>query len=204
MKKNFIVVKSYFNSIDSGVFFSKPIVWIYWLIALSNIAIPGYILYYAMDSFYRWGIQWTLFVIEFIVLLFVSIISFFIWTGRKSSLIEFINNNKKTPATFIVAHFIKTAGECLGVWIGIMGFFDTFLDLIFYGGGLSDSAFYGNGFRTILSEFNLVLFEKEVTTSIVLILLFPIIGYFIVLITKFISERLTFLAIIANNTKVLK
>ena len=91
-------------------------------------------------------------------------------------------------AFILVSHFIQTFGEWAGMFVGIGGALLTLIAAIFLNGDASmlrmmgTGAFFGSG-------------------SLIYIVLNPIYGFIIVVVTRAAAETFRALAAIANNTK---
>jgi len=174
--------------IDNGVIFRKGFVLLYGINAISCLLLPLIILVGGLTSgilsYMPGGVIFGL-VLAWLVLTFICWLVFQVWWNRMKKIKTLLKEGDEFIATPLIADFIKTNGEFLGiVLVGIvpiiilLGIFaDDFLSN--FGFGL------GSGFLPALLS--------AITTGIC--------GYLILLGSKYISEFILALAAIANNTK---
>ena len=179
--------KPYSDAIDNGTFFQKPTSWIYTLIGLLCLLGPLVVAVQAINnSFFDLEGEYVFMGLLFwVIYSLVSLISFQIWMNRKNKLLE-LDGSKGFLVTTIMANIISTAGECYGVVVGIMGFFASLCSLLF------------DEFRFITREFSGLLPFGEI--GLVGLVLFPVVGYTIVISFRFVSELIMGIAQIARNT----
>jgi hypothetical protein len=186
--------------IDNGHFFRKPFSWLYTLLAILNLLFPFYVLYVAGSKIYVYYIDIPakviiVFLLLWIIIAFASWIGFQLWWDRKSK----INVSSSVGDEFIVApvfsHFIQTIGEWLGTYIGLVGFGFALLTTIILG---DENEILYFKYEILKMEF---LETKYLETGWMAILTMPIIGFLIVLGSRFLSEQLRVFSSIANNTK---
>ena len=191
--KFFTFIKPYLSYIDNGYLYRKPFSWLYGILAIANLLFPVLILYKAGDNhiFDNQNIP-TKFIIVFIliwlIIAFASWVSFQLWWDRKSKVIATSFKKDEFVATPVFSHFIQTLGEWIGTWIGIVGFSVALLTTIFFG----DEGYYlsyqlGLGF---------------LKTGFLYILLMPVYGFLIIVLSRFVAEQLRALSSIANNTRI--
>jgi len=188
--KMFTFAKPYLLFIDAGEFFRKPFTWLYTIFAALTLLFPLYILYQliAMKIFSAGGKTAIAFVLLWLILAFSSWICFQIWWDRKSKLTELLNKRDEDfVATPFLSHFVQTAGESLGTYIGITGFGFALLTTILLGNQASGS----------MSSLGLPF----IGGGLLYIIMSPILGFLIIVVSRFFSEQITVLAAIANNTK---
>ncbi len=180
-------IKPYLSIIDNGVLFRKPFSWFYATIAILNLLWPLYILLISfsnsslMNNFFLFFLVW-------LFIAFAGWVSFQIWWNRMLK-IEASKEDDEFVVIPIFSHFIQTSGEWFGTWISIVGFGVSLLMAIFLSGENSVS---------FLKETNLSFIGSF---GIAGIIMFPVLGYFIILLTRFLAEQFKALAAIANNTK---
>ena len=187
--KFFTFIKPYLSFIDNGHLFRKPFSWLYIILAVLNLILPIYLLYQAISNkiFDASAKYVVVFLLIWIIIAFVSWISFQLWWDRKSKVISTSIESDEFVATPVFSHFIQTLGEWLGTWIGIVGFSFALLSTIILGGegnNLSSQLgidFLGTGFLSIF--------------------LMPIYGFLIIVVARFLAEQFRAFASIANNTK---
>jgi len=117
--------------------------------------------------------------------------SFNILWRRAKDLLSEVDSNKYfvIPA---LAHYIRTYGEVIGAF--------CFTSPIFLLGG-QISYFVGNGGGLEYLFSNIPILENLGGGPIIAMIILPLYGYFVVLFAKLISESLTALVDIANNTR---
>ncbi|MDR0832764.1 MAG: hypothetical protein LBN93_01005 [Candidatus Symbiothrix sp.] len=186
--KFFTFITPYLSFIDNGSLYRKPFSWLYEVIAVLNLLLPFYVLYKAIDT----GIfdSPAKFIIAFlliwVVIAFVSWISFQIWWDRKDKVLESSRERSEFVATPVFSHFIQTAGEWIGTWVGVVGFSVALLITIFLG----DEAYLLGG-----------LGIPFLNGGLMAIITMPIFGFLIIVISRFFAEQIRALTSIANNTK---
>ena len=187
--KIFTFIAPYLAAIDNGKFFRKPFSWLYFLIAIINLLLPFYLLYQAIDNniFSASAKVVFGFILAWLFIGIVCWIGFQIWWDRKNK----INLYSSTGDDFIVtptfSHFIQTLGEWIGTLIGLIGFVFGILSII----ALNDVGYYlsrqlGVGF---------------INMGILSIILAPVCGFLVIILTRFLAEQIRALVAIANNTK---
>ena len=128
---------------------------------------------------YGGGRMIAAFILVWLVIAFVSWLGFQIWWNRRE---------KVYAAATAHDDFIQTFGEWAGMFVGIGGALLTLIAAIFLNGDASmlrmmgTGAFFGSG-------------------SLIYIVLNPIYGFIIVVVTRAAAETFRALAAIANNTK---
>jgi len=187
--KFFTFIKPYLSFIDNGHLYRKPFSWLYTLLAVVNLILPIYIFYQAADNnIFDTGAKFIIvFLLVWIIITFVSWVSFQLWWDRKSKVISTSSEGDDFVATPVFSHLIQTIGEWLGTWIGIVGFSVALLATIILG----DEAYY-------LSNQIGIPFLK---TGFLFVILMPIYGFLIIVATRFLAEQFRALSSIANNTR---
>jgi len=185
----FTFIKPYLNFIDRGDLYRKPFSWLYAFIGIINLISPLVFLVIAINQ--RIFDADAKFIIAFLfiwlILTFVSWLSFQLWWDRKNKVVSSSSSDDEFVATPVFAHLIQTMGEWLGTWIGVVGFSIALLTTIILGDDanyLSQSiglGFMGSGFLFII--------------------IMPIYGFLIIVVSRFFAEQFRALASIANNTK---
>jgi hypothetical protein len=185
----FNFIAPYLSTIDDGRFFRKPMKWLYFVMAIINIATPFYMLYRAVENqVLQLPAKFIfVFILVMITITFACWIGFQIWWDRKDK-VDIISSPKDDfIAIPIFSHFIQTMGEWAGTWVAIVGFMFSLLVTIILGReGYYLSQSVG------LAFFNISAFH---------IILMPIYGFLIVIIARLIAETFRALVSIANNTK---
>lgn len=175
----------YLSYIDSGKLFRAPFSWVCTLLAIANAAIPFYILYEALDSgLFDFAPAKAIlaFVLLFFVLLFGAWFSVQYWLDRSVKMSELTSNDAEFVATPVFSNLLQSFGEWAGTYMAIVGFFSTLIILIFAYGELSSGLpnFMGYG-----------------VASLVVV---PLYGFLIIVVSRVLAEVLRALTSIANNT----
>jgi hypothetical protein len=187
--KFFNLIAPFLSTIDDGRFFRKPVMWLYMLMALINVIIPFFLLYRSIENRFFDSPAIFIFVLSLVwlAIAFACWVGFQIWWDRKDKV-----NLSSTPQDDFVAipvfsHFVQTLGEWLGTWIAIVGFVFALLATILLG---KEGYYLGR-------EIGLGFFSFSAMS----IILMPVYGFLIVIVTRFFAEAFKALVAIANNTK---
>jgi len=191
--------KKRFEKMGEGPFFafSKPYLefiskdklfsFVYVVMALISLVIPFVILYQVIDSgFFNFGAKYVFaFILTWVVILFAFWIGFQLWLDRRKKAA-----NTDSSGFIAITYFsgiLQTLGEWLGTIIGIIG----------AGGGLIAFIFLGNDLNYLFSIIGLGFLRFGAGV----IIIGPVIGFFIIIITRFLAEQLRIFAALADNTK---
>jgi hypothetical protein len=183
----FLSIRPFINYIDNGLLFRNPFSWLYMLFAVINLIVPIYVFYKAADNgiFDAEGKFIIVFLTIWLIILFVSWVSFQLWWDRKTKVKTISVEGDEFVATPILSHLIQTIGEWLGIWISIVGFSVALLTTIILG---DESNYFSRqlGF---------------VETDTIFIIQMPFYGFCIIVLTRFLAESFKALSSIANNTR---
>ena len=187
--KFFTFIKPYLSFIDDGHFYRKPFSWLYILIAILNLLVPLDVLYRAFDHrmFDAPANYVITFLLVWLVIAFVSWLSFQLWWDRKEKVKNITGEGDRYTATYGFAHFIQTLGEWLGTWIGLVGGSVALLT----------SVILGDEGRYLTRELGYDFLQS----GLLFIVLMPIYGFLIVVGTRYLAEQGRALVTIANNTE---
>lgn len=186
--KFFTFIKPYLSFIDKGDFYRKPFSWLYAALAIINLIVPIYVFYQAVENdIFDASAKFVLVsLLEWVVIAFASWLSFQLWWDRKSKVISTSNIGDEFVATPVFSHLIQTIGEWLGTWIGIVGFSIALLITLF-----EDGYYFlgqlGLGFMTGFGFLSIIIM--------------PVLGFLIIITTRFLAEQFRALSSIANNTR---
>jgi hypothetical protein len=190
MENKFLTfIKPYLSDIDSGHFFRKPFSWIYALLGIVNLLLPIYVFYQAsengiFDSPAKFVI---VFLLLWIVITFAGWVGFQLWWDRRSKIDMLSSIGDEFIATPLFSHFIQTFGEWVGIYVGFIGFGFALLTTIILG---EDGYYLGQNLGIPYLE-----------TGWIAVIAMPIIGFLIIVFSRFLSEQIKALSSIANNTR---
>ncbi|MCL1857123.1 MAG: hypothetical protein FWF84_05755 [Kiritimatiellaeota bacterium] len=184
------VVSVALEYIDSGKFFRTPVKWLYILIALLNVCFPFYLLYWLIKLLNTPYIKITawqgiVMLLAWAIFLAGGIVVALLWWKRKDQLSALTAAGDDFPVTPIFAHLLRTSGEMFGFYVGVVFCLISLLIMV-----LASS-----------SDIGQLVFGGLVGNSVVTVLSMPVIGYLIILVSRFLSEGIYALAATASNTK---
>jgi hypothetical protein len=179
----FTFSKPYLDYIGKGKIFSL----VYIVMAVISLLLPFVIIFVAIKSgLFRYGGTFTAaFIFSWLVITFACWIGFQLWWGRRTKVTNIAAS--EFIATPIFSEVLQTFGEWLGTLIGIIG----------AGVGLIALIFLGENANYLFSAIGMGFMRF----GGVVIIVGPIIGFFIIIISRFLAEQLRMLAALANNTK---
>ena len=180
----FNFAKPYFDFIGKGKIFSL----VYIFMAFINLLIPLAVIYAVIEwGYLKYGGTRAIvaFIFTLLVIIFACWIGFQLWWYRKSS----VKNIEKADfiATPIISEIIQTFGEWLGTLIGIIGAGVGIIALIFLGESAGD----------LFAELGI----QYLDFAPLVIIIGPVLGFFIIVIFRFLAEQIRIFAAIANNTR---
>lgn len=179
--KLFTYGKPLIDALDNGDALKKPLSIFYYVMAAGFILCPLYLAYEAIFemSFFKWPFIDVIGVsVVFAAFAFSSWMSFQIVWNRKNKNVDSIKEDQGFLSTKIITDLMKLLGECFAVIVAITGTVGVIAGL------MSDAA----------SDF-------VDSDGIYYILIFPVIGYLILLGSRFFAEIINATADIARNTK---
>ncbi|MCL2511663.1 MAG: hypothetical protein FWF09_06400 [Bacteroidales bacterium] len=191
-------IEPYLSYIDSGKLYRKPFSWLYILCAVFNAILPFYVLYKVIDSgifkYAREGGDGAAkyvfaFLLIWLVLCVACWVGFQIWWNRKDKVLLTSEEGSEFPATPVISHFFQTFGEWLGTYIAIVGF----------GASLFGTLFLGSAAYRLNNAMDLPF--NSGLMGIGGVVVFPLLGFVIIVSFRFFAELCRCLASIANNTK---
>ncbi|MFP3091080.1 hypothetical protein LQZ21_12220 [Treponema sp. TIM-1] len=179
----FTFSKPYLDFIGKGKIFSL----VYFVMAVINLFLPFLIIFKVADSgFFSYGGKFTVaFIFSWLVVAFACWIGFQLWWDRRKTVTNIATS--EFIATPIFSEILQTFGEWLGTVIGIIG----------AGVGLIASIFLGEDANYLFKVIGLGF----MSFGVLAVIIGPIIGFFIIIIFRFLAEQLRILAALANNTK---
>ena len=184
--KFFTFSKPFTDSIDDGTFFTKFSGILYYVIAALFLILPLYIAYEGIDNnIFDAPFKYVfLALVGFAGMTISSWISFQIFLNRRNQ-IENLDRNKGYLSSAIASNFIRTMGECTGVFYAIVG-----TSLSIFGLFMKDA-------DNVLSA----LYLEGMGGGIKDVIFFPIAAFLLILFSRFLSELINALPDIARNTK---
>jgi len=171
----FTFSKPYLNFIGKGTMFNL----VYIVMAIVSLLFPIAVIFLAIEMrIFDYGARGIIFFIfSWLVVAFAGWIGFQLWWDRKSQIMEV--KDSEFVATPIVSDIFRTFGEWTGTLIAIIG--------------------AGVGF------FGLIIFPELLRYipygGPLMIIAGPIVGFFIIVFSRFLAEQLRVFAAIANNTR---
>lgn len=182
MKKLFNLLDPVLNYIDSGSFFRQPFKWLYYVIGILNFTLPiGMIKSLYQYSDYISGSAIFALILITLVTLAVAIVTCILWVKRASTLNLDATKGARFIAIPVMANFIQTLGEWLGIWIGIGGSICVLIAILLGG--------------------EYIGYILPVKISFVMFIAYIIIGYLTVVVFRFMAEIYLSIASIANSTR---
>ncbi|MDE5944046.1 MAG: hypothetical protein K2G93_00455 [Rikenella sp.] len=184
--KFFTFIKPYLNYIDSGKLYKQPFRILYQVIAILMLLIPFAALYQLIDSgLFRFAPGRMIFgmILIWLVIAAAGWLSFQLWWNRAAQLKETSTEGDDFVATPVLSNLVQTFGEWFGSYIAGVGFILTLLALIFLGGNMNFIPGMGRG----LGWLGLILF--------------PVYGFVVIIVFRWIAETMRALVAIANNTR---
>ena len=184
--KFFTFSKPFTDSIDDGTFFTKFSGILYYVIAALFLILPLYIAYEGIDNnIFDSQFKYVfLALVGFAGMTISSWISFQIFLNRRNQ-IENLDRNKGYLSSAITSNFIRTMGECAGVFHAIVG-----TSLSIFGLFMKDA-----------DDVLAALYLQGMGGGIKDVIFFPIAAFLLVLFSRFVSELINALPDIARNTK---
>ncbi|GBU28840.1 hypothetical protein R84B8_02402 [Treponema sp. R8-4-B8] len=175
--------KPYLDFISKGKIFSL----VYIIMAVINLILPFVILYMVIDSgLFEFGAKYVFtFIVAWLVIVFACWIGFQIWWNRRTKIS--IISSSEFVATPIFSEILQTFGEWVGTFLGIVG----------AGVGLIANIALGSDAKYLFSAIGMNFMKM----GALIIFIGPIVGFFIIIISRYIAEQLRIFAALANNTK---
>jgi hypothetical protein len=179
----FTFSKPYLDFIGQGKIFNL----VYLVMAGINIILPFTIIYQSIESgIFSGGAKYVFAIIlVWLVIIFACWIGLQLWLDRRQKVINAAPSD--FSATSIFSEIIQTFGEWLGTLLGIIG----------AGGGLIASIFLGEESFYLFSAIGMGFMPS----GIIVILIGPVTGFFIIILSRFFAEQLRLFASLVNNTK---
>jgi hypothetical protein len=123
--------------------------------------------------------------LAWLVIVFACWIGFQLWWDRRKKVAN--PDSPEFIATLFFSEILQTFGEWLGTLIGIIG----------AGGGLLASIFLGSDVDYLFSMFGMGFMRF----GVLIVIIGPVIGFLVILLSRFSAEQLRRLVAVANNTR---
>jgi len=161
---------------------------VYYVMAGLNLLLPIAIIVGAVSNHLFSGPAKYIiaFLLSWIVVAFACWIGFQLWWDRRKK-VETIVASSEFVATQCFSEIFQTFGEWLGTYVGIIG----------AGVGLIATVILGRDGSELFELMGL----RFLSMGALVIVMGPIIGFFIIVISRFLAEQLKIFAALANNTK---
>lgn len=180
MKKYCKYIDTYLSLIDSGKLFWRVFFWIFAIIAILSLAGPVLLLIIELGDGMLSSPYLLSSILTWLFVALAGLVSFRVWWNRKNQIRDIAKKSSEFIMIPLFAHFLQTFGEALGVIIAIIGF----------GNGLISTLFRG-----------IPLFPGFDLPSIALVVIMPVIGFFVVVLSRAMAESCKALVTVAINTK---
>lgn len=161
---------------------------VYYVMAVLNILLPIGIIINAVgsDIFSLMPAKFIIaFILSWIVVAFASWIGFQVWWDRRKAVESHLASD--FVATQCFSEIFKTFGEWLGTFVGIVG----------AGVGIIATIFLGKSSSGLFEAIGLDFLGM----GALVIVMGPVMGFFIIVLSRFLAEQLKIFAALANNTK---
>lgn len=180
--------KPFLEYIDSGKLFRTPFSWLYTVLAGFNLLVPLVVLYVAIDNrlFSSGGSFFFAFAVLWLVITIASWLGCQIWWNRRGGVLSEMSTDTDFVATPVYAHFIQTCGEWFGSWIAIVG----------AGAGIVTGIFLRDGGLSYVLPIPFLS-----SGGFISVLLMPIVGFLVIVVSRVIAEQVRALVAIAIHTK---
>ncbi len=127
------------------------------------------------------------FLLLWLIIAFAGWVGFLLWWDRISKIDFCSTSGDEFIVTPAVSHFIQTLREWFGTWFGLVGF----------GFALLATLILGNEGDNLGQGIGLPYLETGWTAVFTM----PIVGFLIIVFSRFLAEQIKALSAIANNTK---
>jgi hypothetical protein len=174
--------KPFLDYMHKGKYFDL----IYLIEAIFSLAIPFIGFFFAINKgLFDFGTRVVFFsILLWMLTILWGWISFQLWLDRRKKLKQL--ETHEFIAIPIVSDMVKTIGESCGIFIGLVGTIGWVLALVFFGNDLSIIMSFAG-----MNIWGLILYTVT----------FPLSGFGVMIISRFISEMINIFAKLTNNTK---
>lgn len=180
----FTFSKPYLDFIGKGTIYNL----VYIVMTIINLLLPVIVIIQIINSgIFRLGAKFIIAsILSMLVITFACWIGMQLWWNRRNQVTEV--KDSEFIATPIISDIFRTFGEWIGTLIAIIGAGVGLIALIFLG-------------RDMNFLFRLMNLSFLADFGWMVIFIGPVLGFFIIIISRFIAEQLRIFAAIANNTK---
>ncbi|MCR4852612.1 MAG: DUF4339 domain-containing protein [Prevotella sp.] len=183
-------LNSLMKLIDTGRFFREPMRWIYIVIGiLATIGCLISIISLIGSGAFKYQTFYS--ILASLALIVIGVFVFLFWINRSKRLKDTVQVNDEIVAIPLVAHFIQSLGECVGIIFGTVLAVMAFLLPLLAGGSAAHM------FREII-PFSA---GSPLIISVLGAIFCVIYGFLIILVAHFWAEMMLAVASIANNVK---
>lgn len=185
--KFFTLIKPYLNYIDDGKLYKQPFKILYQIIAVIMLLLPFALLYQLIQSgIFKYGTGGMIFafILIWLVVAAAGWFSFQLWWERAGQLKQTSETGDDFVATPVVSNLLQTFGEWLGSYMAVVGFLVTLIALLFMGSTADVSVVPGIPSQGIWG-----------------LVYFPVSGFVILVLFRWLAETMRALVAIANNTR---
>jgi tetrahydromethanopterin S-methyltransferase subunit G len=160
---------------------------VYYVMAVLNVLIPIVIIIGAISNHLFSGpAKFAIaFLLSWIVISFTCLIGFQLWWDRRKKV------ETLAACEFAATHSFSEITQTFGEWIG------TFVGIIGAGVGLIATVILGEESRYLFSMIGM----EFLSMGALVIVMGPVMGFFIIVISRFLAEQLRIFAALANNTR---
>ena len=179
----FGLARPYFDFIGKGKIYSL----FYLVMAIFNLLIPLVVIFVVIEFGFlqNSGSRVVVtFILSWLIIAFASWIGFQLWWYRRLSVKKYESSD--FIATPVVSELIQTFGEWLGTFTGITGF----------GVGIIAAVFLNDTANSFFPDFGLGMLNF----GLLAIFAGPVIGFFTIIIFRFLAEQIRIFTSIANKT----
>lgn len=185
----FSLLRPVLDYIDSGRVFRAFFRWMYILVAVLNLLLPVYLLVSSLHNkiYESAGMGLLVFIIAWLLLAGIGWCGFMLWWNRHYKVDEGLDHGARFQVVPMLAHFVCTFGEWLGMLVAVIGFLGAV--------GLTVVLQLESG--TALAE----SFNGIFSYSPYGIVAMPLLGLLILVFARLMAEAIAVLPALANKSK---
>ena len=185
----FSLLRPLLDYLDSGRVFRTFFRWIYILMAVLNLLLPIYLLVSSLHNkiYESAGMGLLVFILAWLLLAGIGWFGFMLWWNRHYKVDEGLDSGARFLVAPMLAHFVRTFGEWLGMLVAVTGFLGSV--------GLTIALQLESG-AALAESFN-GLFAYSPYGIVAM----PLLGLLILIIARLMAEAIAVLPAIANKSK---